>query len=104
MAAVSLALLAGSLAIYGVSTAIFNVNTLTLRQTVTPDRLLGRMNASYRLLLFGMIPLGALLGGVIGLAGPIAWLAFSPVFRLRDMPAGPLETTPTRHDSNGRNP
>jgi MFS family permease len=102
---ISLVVLGGSLAIYGASLAIFNVNALTLRQTVTPDNLLGRMNASYRLLLFGMVPLGALIGGtlagafglrpaltvgVIGLATPLAWLAFSPVFRLREMPTGPM--------------
>jgi MFS family permease len=102
---ISLVVLGGSLAIYGASLAIFNVNALTLRQTVTPDNLLGRMNASYRLLLFGMVPLGALIGGtlagafglrpaltvgVIGLTTPLAWLAFSPVFRLREMPTGPM--------------
>jgi hypothetical protein len=31
-----------------------------------PDRLLGRVNASYRLLAWGTMPLGAALGGVIG--------------------------------------
>ncbi|HYN16749.1 MAG TPA: MFS transporter, partial [Actinomycetes bacterium] len=30
-----------------------------------PDRLLGRMNASYRLVGWGTMPLGALLGGVL---------------------------------------
>lgn len=111
---VSLVVLGGSLAIYGASLAIFNVNALTLRQTVTPDNLLGRMNASYRLLLFGMVPIGALLGGslagafglrpalvvgVVGLATPIAWLAFSPVFRLREMPDGPMTVDGARPDA-----
>lgn len=103
---VSLAVLGGTLAVHGANLAIFNVNSLTLRQTVTPDRLLGRMNASYRLVLYATVPLGALLGGalaqaiglrtalavgVLGVACPLAWLAFSPVFRLREMPTGPLE-------------
>ena len=63
------------------------------------------MNASYRLLLFGTIPLGAFLGGalgdmfglrtglelgVAGLALPIAWLLFSPVFALAAIPDCPL--------------
>jgi MFS family permease len=98
---VSLAILAAGLAIHGMALTVFNVNALTLRQSVTPVRLLGRMNASYRLLLFGTIPLGALLGGtlagilglrtglVIGVAGlavPIAWIPFSPVFALHAIP------------------
>jgi hypothetical protein len=34
---------------------------ISLRQTSTPDQLLGRVNASYRFLSFGAIPLGATL-------------------------------------------
>jgi MFS family permease len=100
---VSLAVLIAGLGIHGVTLAMFNVNALTLRQSVTPSGVLGRMNASYRLLLFGTIPIGALLGGglatvfglrvglaigVAGLALPIAWLLFSPVFALSTMPEG----------------
>jgi MFS family permease len=42
-----------------------NVMSYTLRQTVTPDELLGRMSASIRLVLFAAIPVGSLLGGVL---------------------------------------
>jgi hypothetical protein len=50
-----------------------------LKTAVTPDRLLGRMTASYRFLTYGAIPLGALLGGVLGeLLGLRAAVAVGP--------------------------
>ena len=54
-----------SLAVSGVTMVLWNVVTVSLRQRITPDRLLGRMNASYRLVGWGTMPLGALLGGVL---------------------------------------
>jgi hypothetical protein len=70
------------------------------------------MNATYRMMLFGALPVGALAGGlagsalglrsalvvaVIALTAPLLWLFFSPVFRLREMPLGPLsDTGPTQ--------
>ncbi|MDQ3449293.1 MAG: hypothetical protein M3432_09000 [Chloroflexota bacterium] len=45
---------------------LWNVVTVSLRQRIIPDRLLGRVNSGYRLLAWGTQPLGALLGGVIG--------------------------------------
>jgi MFS family permease len=57
----------------GAGIVLWNVVTVSLRQRITPDRLLGRMNASYRLVGWGTMPLGALLGGamaeVLGLRG-----------------------------------
>lgn len=44
---------------------LWNVITVSLRQRITPDRLLGRMNAAYRLMGWGTMPIGALLGGVV---------------------------------------
>ncbi len=49
----------------GVSRPIFNVNQVSLRQTITPDRLLGRMNASIRFLMWAATPIGAVAGGMI---------------------------------------
>ncbi len=89
---------------HGFGIAMWNVNTITLRQALTPMRVLARMNATYRMLLFGALPAGALAGGLLGdvlglrsalelgviaLATPILWLFFSPVFRLTEMPVGP---------------
>jgi MFS family permease len=49
----------------GAGIVLWNVVTVSLRQRITPDRLLGRMNASYRLVGWGTMPLGAALGGVL---------------------------------------
>lgn len=43
----------------------WNVITVSLRQRMTPDRLMGRMNSAYRLLGWGMMPVGSALGGLI---------------------------------------
>ncbi len=44
---------------------LWNVITVSFRQTVIPDELLGRVNSVYRLFGWGMIPIGALIGGLI---------------------------------------
>jgi MFS family permease len=49
----------------GTTMAIWNVITVSLRQRVTPDRLLGRLNSGYRLVAWGTRPLGAIAGGVL---------------------------------------
>ena len=43
----------------------YNIAALSYMQATTPDRLLGRMNATRRFIVWGTIPLGSLLGGVI---------------------------------------
>jgi len=53
-------------ALSGLGVVMWNVVTVSLRQRIVPDRLLGRLNASYRLLAWGSQPVGALLGGVVG--------------------------------------
>jgi MFS family permease len=91
---------------HGCGIAVWNVNTVTLRQAVTPTRLLARMNATYRMLLFGALPVGSIAGGLLAsafglhsalviavlvLVTPIGWIFFSPVFRLTEMPSAPAE-------------
>jgi len=44
---------------------VWNIITVSLRQRITPDRLLGRVNAAYRLVGWGTMPIGAALGGAI---------------------------------------
>jgi len=44
---------------------LYNVTAISLIQTLTPDRLLGRANASRRWIVWGTIPLGSLIGGVL---------------------------------------
>jgi MFS family permease len=82
--------------------SIYEINALSVRQSVTPPALLGRVNASMQLLGAGLGPLGAVAGGLlaeligarttlgIASAGIILgalWLVFSPVDRLREPPA-----------------
>lgn len=52
-------------AMAGLWSVVWNVITVSLRQRITPDRLLGRMNSTYRLLGWGTMPIGAALGGAI---------------------------------------
>ncbi|WP_018218404.1 MFS transporter [Salinispora vitiensis] len=49
----------------GILVATWNVITVSLRQRITPDRLLGRVNSGYRMLAWGGMPLGALTGGLL---------------------------------------
>jgi MFS family permease len=81
---------------------VYNVAQVSFRQSVCPDRLLGRMNASIRFLVWGTIPIGGLLGGALGellglratllvtavglVLSPV-WVVASPLRRLRDLPA-----------------
>jgi hypothetical protein len=43
----------------------WNVITVSLRQTIIPPHLLGRVNSVYRFFAWGMIPIGAALGGLV---------------------------------------
>ena len=53
---------------------LWNVITVSFRQSVVPDRLLGRVNSVYRFFGWGAIPIGGLIGGVIVavLDGPVS--------------------------------
>jgi MFS family permease len=50
----------------GIGNPIFNVTTISLRQATAPDHLHGRVNASARFIAAGSLPMGALLGGLLG--------------------------------------
>ena len=49
----------------GLGIAIHNVNQVTVRQVLTPDNLRGRVAAVMRLTIFGAIPVGTLIGGLV---------------------------------------
>ena len=53
-------------AVFSLALTIFSISQISLRQAVTPDRLLGRINATRRLVVFGIIPIAALSGGYLG--------------------------------------
>jgi hypothetical protein len=81
---------------------LHNINEVTLRQSLIPNEVLGRVNGSLRFLEFGASLLGVFLGGVLGevfgarvtliigsMGGFVAaiWLLFSPIWRIRDLEA-----------------
>ena len=83
---------------------VYSINEVTLRQTIAPDRLLGRVNASFEICAHGVLLLGILAGGALGetlgLRGTLAIgggvmllaaasLAASPVRGLRAAPPVP---------------
>jgi MFS family permease len=49
-------------ALFGI---LWNVITVSLRQSIIPERLLGRVNSVYRFFAWGMMPVGAAVGGVL---------------------------------------
>ncbi|WP_420120627.1 MFS transporter [Nakamurella sp.] len=49
----------------GVAVVVWNVITVTLRQSLIPDRLLGRVNSVYRFFGWGTVAIGTLLGGLL---------------------------------------
>lgn len=99
---VAVAILTLSMFLGGAGVIISNVHVVSLRQAIIPPQALGRLNASYRFVVTGAAPIGALIGGVlgnsIGLRATLAvgalgtlsalgWVLFSPVARLRRLPA-----------------
>jgi hypothetical protein len=62
-------ILAGAmLALSSFAFGVWNVVSVSLRQRLAPDRLLGRVSSAYRTLVVGAVPFGALLGGAAAAA------------------------------------
>ncbi len=57
---------AAASAVSSAGEVIYNVTQVSFRQAITPDQLLGRMNASIRFLVWGTMPLGGLAGAWLG--------------------------------------
>ena len=87
--------------LFGAGPIVWTIAQTTLRQAVTPDALLGRVSAVVTMATFGARPLGAAIGGYVGLrlglpacialasAGFVAQAAVvltSPVPRLARLP------------------
>ena len=49
----------------GCGAVVYNIQQVSLRQAITPERMQGRMNSVMRFLVWGPIPLGALVGGAL---------------------------------------
>jgi MFS family permease len=81
--------LVAALALGTFTGVVYNVNQVSLRQAITPERMQGRMNATMRFIVWGTIPIGTLAGGVLGgliglqetiwVAGIGSFVAFLPV-------------------------
>lgn len=86
--------------LFGIGGVVYNVIQVSYRQAMCPPRLLGRMNASVRFVVWGTIPLGGLVGGglgeVLGNRGGLwvvaasltlapIWLLASPIRRMREL-------------------
>ena len=95
----------------GFAVVVYNIVQVSYRQAICPPRLQGRMNSVMRFMVWGTIPLGGLIGGVlgssIGLRETIAvgavggglsflWILLSPQRHLREMPepVGEPEVSP----------
>jgi len=80
---------------------MYNITQVTFRQRITPKRLLGRMNASVRFVVWGVMPIGALIAGGLGTwlgVIPTMWIAAvgqllsclfvvtGPFWTMRDLP------------------
>lgn len=78
------------------------MHNVSLRQSAVPDALRGRVNAAYRLVSWGTVPVGAAAGGLLAgelgsrpatllgavvVASATLWIVFSPIPRLRRAPA-----------------
>ena len=107
-----LATLAAGQLMFGAGITVFRINEVSLRQALTPDRMQGRMNATMSMMLQGVVPAGALVGGILGTTlglrttfimaaiGEmliILWLVLSPIWSMKrhPLPIEPgLESTP----------
>ncbi len=52
--------------VYWFGAVVYNITQVSFRQGLTPERLLGRMNATMRFLVWGTLPIGGFIGGVLG--------------------------------------
>jgi len=97
----------------GFGAVVYNIQQVSLRQAITPERLQGRMNASMRFFVWGTIPLGSLVGGALATAFGVrtailigACLGFvsllpillSPLRTLREFPE--QEEVPLLHEAD----
>jgi MFS family permease len=95
----AVALYAVGLFAFSFGSVVYNVHQASFRQMLCPDRLLGRMNATIRFIVWGTIPLGGVLGGAlgssfgnrdalwvcaIGMNLASIWVLTSPLLRMRD--------------------
>ena len=99
-------LLIGGMFLMSFLVLVYNITQLTMRQRLTPPRLLGRMNASIRFVVWGVMPIAALISGVLGTTIgviPTMWIGtigtvlgagfvlLSPITRMKTLPTEQVE-------------
>ncbi|MEN8235892.1 MAG: MFS transporter, partial [Actinomycetota bacterium] len=93
-----------SFGVFSFTGVLWNVITVSLRQTIIPDNLLGRVNSVYRFFAWGMMPIGLAVGGIIvsgvetaggsrDLALRMPWFTAAVAFVLLFIYAAPRLTT-----------
>jgi MFS family permease len=97
----ALLLIGGAGFVGSCASTVYNINQVSLRQAITPEPMLGRMNATMRFIVWGTIPIGSIIGGLVATSFgvvPAIWLgaigglvSFLPVFF---SPVRTLETIP----------
>lgn len=115
--AVTVATLITGMMLWGFAMMTYDINGISLRQIITPERLQGRMTATFRFISWGVAPLGALLGGALGevlglrptlfIAGSgillaSLWIFFSPLWSLRQQPTEIQDPTPVKAGEDGK--
>ncbi len=93
----------------GLSAVVYNINQVSFRQAITPASMQGRMNATMRFIVWGTMPIGSIVGGVIattvslpaaiwigGIGSMLAVipLLITPVHTLVDMPTPAEDAVP----------
>jgi MFS family permease len=58
--------LTGGMVLFAAGGTIYNISQVSYRQAITPNRMLGRTNATMRFMVWGTMPLGSIAGGVLG--------------------------------------
>ena len=86
----ALYLLGAAFFLSSIANVVYNVNQVSLRQAITPERFLGRMNATMRFIVWGTIPVGSLIGAglsevtdvrtTVWVGAILSLFAFLPVF------------------------
>ena len=103
-------------AISSMGIPIYNITQVSFRQAITPERMQGRMNSVMRFIVWGVMPLGSLLGGTIatwfslrtavwvgaiGMSLAVLPVLLSPVRTLREMPEPVDDPSPSEADAAG---
>jgi len=85
-----------SMMVIGFGGILYNVTAISLIQAITPDRILGRANASRRFVVWGVVPLGGFTGGalasVIGLRETMVVGAFGGLLTIVPILVSPLRS------------